>query len=253
VVTGARDLLGEYHRADRRLIQTSEVFDFPLDPAPANVRHVGPILDDPYWVAGEMTQVVDQPPGKRPLVVAGFSSTYQKQEAVLLRTIEALGTLPVTAIVSTGPAVRLEDIDASGLPDNVTLSRAHSHAATFPRAAAVVTHAGHGTVMRALASGAPLVCLPMGRDQDDNAEKVAYHGAGLRLPKTASPQRIAAAVRRVMTEPEFREAARRLGELIRRDAAEQRAVTELEGLAVGRVGRPIADLINYGPRPAPES
>ena len=42
----------------------------------------------------------------------------------------------------------------------------------FPDAAAVVTHAGHGTIMRALAHGIPLLCLPMGRDQDDNAARV---------------------------------------------------------------------------------
>src|SRR5690606_21013722 len=129
-----------------------------------------------------------------------------------------------------------EDIARTSVPANVTLSRAVSHAANFPHSAAVVTHGGHGTVMRALTSGVPLVCLPMGRDQDDNAAKVAFHGAGLRLPKTASPQRIAAAVQRVIEEPTYREAARRLGEQIKRDAAEQRAVTELEGLAAGKAG-----------------
>lgn len=235
-VSGAKDLFGEYHRADRRLIQTSKAFDFPLDPAPANVRYVGPVLDDPHWVEAAVTRSPDLDAGGRPLVVAGFSSTYQKQEAALRNTIEALGTLPVTALVSTGPSVNLADITGAGTPANVTVSRAVSHAAAFPLAAAVVTHAGHGTIMRALTAGAPLVCLPMGRDQDDNAAKIAYHGAGVRLPKTATPQRIAAAVRRVVDEPTFRETARRLGEQIGRDAAEQRAVTELEGLAAGQAG-----------------
>ena len=240
-VTGARDLLGEYHRADRRLIQTSEAFDFPLEPAPANVRYVGPVLDDPHWVEAGATRSPDLDAGGRPLVVAGFSSTYQKQEAALRNTIEALGTLPVTALVTTGPSVRLEDVVPAGTPANVTLSRAVSHAATFPQAAAVVTHAGHGTVMRALTAGAPLVCLPMGRDQDDNAAKIAYLGAGVRLPKNASPQRIAAAVQRVIDEPAYREAARHVGEQIKRDAAGQRAAAELETLAAGKAG----------PRPTP--
>jgi UDP:flavonoid glycosyltransferase YjiC (YdhE family) len=45
----AQELLGEYHRADLRLIQTLEAFDFPITPRPANVRYVGPVLDDPGW------------------------------------------------------------------------------------------------------------------------------------------------------------------------------------------------------------
>jgi len=36
----------------------------------------------------------------------------------------------------------------------------------FPLADLVITHAGHGTLMRALSHGLPLVCLPMGRDQN---------------------------------------------------------------------------------------
>lgn len=228
-LTGPRELQTEYHRADRRLILTSRAFDFALDPAPPNVRYVGPVLDDPHWLLGTDSGPGEHRTDDRPLVVVGFSSTYQRQETALRRAIEALGTLPVTALVSTGPALDAHALAAADLPDNVTLSRALSHAAVFPHASAVVTHAGHGTVMRALAAGAPLVCLPMGRDQDDNAAKVAYHGAGIRLSKAASPRTIASAVSRVMQEPSFREAAGRLGERIRQDVAEQRAVAELEG------------------------
>lgn len=47
----------------------------------------------------------------------------------------------------------------------------------------------------------------------------------------------AAALRRVVTQPSFRVTAQRLGEQIGCDAAEQRAVTGLKGLAMGKVGR----------------
>lgn len=246
---GAKELVGEFHRADLRLIQTSRSFDFPLDPAPRNVRYVGAVLDDPHWVASGVAaaqpdgspraqargQTASPPPAasatEPPLVVAGFSSTFQDQAEPLRRTIEALGRLPVTGLVSTGPALDGAGIGAARTPSNVTVSRVVDHRAAFPRAAAVVTHAGHGTVMRALAAGAPLVCLPMGRDQNDNAAKVAYHGAGLRLPKSASARRIAAAVERVMTDQRFKLAAERLGEEVRRDSAAGHAVTELERLA----------------------
>ncbi|HEX6913422.1 MAG TPA: nucleotide disphospho-sugar-binding domain-containing protein, partial [Longimicrobium sp.] len=143
----------------------------------------------------------------------------------LQRIITALGTLEVRGLVTLGPAMAGEPFD---LPANVVTVPSAPHAQVFPHAAAVITHAGHGTVMRALANGVPLLCLPMGRDQDDNAARAVFRGAGLRLRPSASPSRIAAAVRRLLAEPGFREAAARLGRVIRDDVAEDRAVRELE-------------------------
>ena len=72
------------------------------------------------------------------------------------------------------------------------------HSEVLRHASAVVTHAGHGTVIKALAAGVPVVALPLGRDQLDNAARVAHHGAGLRLKPDAKPEAIAKAVRRVL-------------------------------------------------------
>ena len=223
---GARELLGEFHRAERRLMMTTAAFDFPITPPPPNVRYVGPVLDDPDW-AGEWR---DPWPADdaRPLVVASLSSTFQGQRGVLQRIVAALGTLDVRALVTLGPAMAAETFDPA---PNVVLVKTAPHALVFPHAAAVITHAGHGTVMRALAHGLPLLCLPMGRDQDDNAARVVTRGAGLRLGPSSSPPRIAAALRRLLDEPRFRDAAARLGALIRADAAADRATAELESLA----------------------
>jgi UDP:flavonoid glycosyltransferase YjiC (YdhE family) len=97
-------------------------------------------------------------------------------------------------------------------------------------AAVVVTHAGHGTVIRALAAGVPLVCMPMGRDQNENAARVVYHGAGVRVSRDASPDAIRQAIRTTIETPRYREQARALGEQIVRDAAESPAVRVLEEL-----------------------
>jgi len=224
----ARELVGQFHAADLRLIQTSEAFDFPITPSPPNVRYVGPVLDDPDW-SGDWRSPWPESDA-RPLVVASLSSTFQDQRGPLRRIIAALGTLPVRGLVTLGPAMAGERFD---VPENVVVVASAPHARVFPRAAAVVTHAGHGTVMRALAHGLPLLCLPMGRDQDDNAARVVARGAGLRLRPSASPPRIAAALRRLLDEPTFRTHAERLGAIIRDDVAADRAVEELEGVARG--------------------
>ncbi|HYJ78903.1 MAG TPA: glycosyltransferase [Longimicrobiaceae bacterium] len=223
----AGDLAGEYHRADRRLMLTSEAFDFPITPPPPNVRYVGPVLDDPDWTGAWRSPWPRADP--RPLVVASLSSTYQGQRDLLQRIITALGTLEVRGLVTLGPAMAAESFD---VPGNVVVVPSAPHARVFPHAAAVVTHAGHGTVMRALAHGVPLLCLPMGRDQDDNAARVVARGAGLRLGRSARPSRIAAAIGRLLDEPGFRTHAARLGRIIASDVAADRGVAELE--AIGR-------------------
>jgi UDP:flavonoid glycosyltransferase YjiC (YdhE family) len=94
----------------------------------------------------------------------------------------------------------------------------------------VVTHAGHGTVIKSLAAGVPVVAIPLGRDQLDNAARVVHHGAGLRLKPKASAEAIATAVRRVIDEPSFRANAQRLADAIAVETAEDRAAEELEAL-----------------------
>lgn len=223
----AGELVGQFHAADLRLIQTSRAFDFPIAPPPANVRYVGPVLDDPDWAGDWRSPWPGGDP--RPLVVASLSSTYQDQGGALRRIIAALGTLPVRGLVTLGPAMAGERFE---VPANVVAVPSAPHARVFPHAAAIVTHAGHGTVMRALAHGVPLLCLPMGRDQDDNAARVVHRGAGLRLRPSAAAPRIAAALRRLLDEPGFRAQAERLGRTIRDDAAADRAVAELEAVGL---------------------
>lgn len=222
-VRGAGDLLAHYHTADRRLILTSRAFDFPITPPPGNIRYAGPVLDDPAW-SGEWRSPWPAD-DDRPLVVAGLSTTFQNQAGALRRIIAALGELDVRGLITTGPALRGERFET---PANVVVVPAAPHSLVFPQASAVITHAGHGTVMRALAGGAPLLCLPMGRDQNDNAARVVARGAGLRLSPAARPGRIAAAVRRLLDEPAFRANAARLGRVIEADAAAGWAVAELE-------------------------
>jgi UDP:flavonoid glycosyltransferase YjiC (YdhE family) len=98
-------------------------------------------------------------------------------------------------------------------------------------ASLVVTHCGHGTVMRALAHGRPMLCLPMGRDQNDNAARVVARGAGLRLAPDAAPGAIRGALASLLADAGFAAAASRLGAEIAVAEPNTALVDELETLA----------------------
>jgi MGT family glycosyltransferase len=220
-----RDMFELLDRCAEVLVMTSPSFDFSSSHLPANVHYVGPQLDDPDWA----TQPVDwRPDGEDPLVLVATSSIFQDQVDVLARIATALGRLRVRAVLTTGRAIDPSDVPA---PANVRVVRAAPHRDVLAEAAVVVTHAGHGSVLKSLAAGVPLVCIPMGRDQKDNTVRVLRLGAGVRVAKTASPDAIAAAVRRVLDEPAYTEAARRFAETLALEAKTRpTAADRAEGL-----------------------
>lgn len=213
--------LDQGRSAARVLVLTSGAFDF-MGPLPPVVKHVGPRLDDVTW-AEEWTP----PAGDDPLVLVALSSDYQGQEGVLQRIVTALGELPVRGVVTTGLSIRPETIDA---PANVHVVRSAPHTEVMREAAAVVTHCGHGTTLKALAAGVPLVCLPMGRDQMDVAARVVHAGAGRRLKASAKPKAIAAALLEVLSTPRYGREAGRIAAAIARERETDLAVTEIEAL-----------------------
>jgi UDP:flavonoid glycosyltransferase YjiC (YdhE family) len=218
------DLFEQLDHLARVLVLSSEGFDFRTR-LPSNVRYVGPQLDDPDWAAGGADW---RPDGHGPLVLVSMSSVYQGQ-ADLLRTVSnALGALGVRALITTGRAVSPDSVPA---PGHVRVVRSAPHHDVLREAAVVVTHAGHGTVLKALAAGVPLVCIPMGRDQHANTTRVLRLGAGVRVGSRTSVSRVAAAIRYVLDEPAFAANARRVAQMLATEAATHHsAADEVEAM-----------------------
>jgi MGT family glycosyltransferase len=219
-----RDVFELFDRCSRVLVLTSPSFDFAAPRLPANVRYVGPQLHDPHWA----TSADWHRRGTDPLVLVATSSIYQHQVDLLQRIAHALGQLPVQAILTTGQAIDPRTIQA---PPNVEAVQAAPHSRILPDASAVITHAGHGTVLKSLAAGVPLICIPMGRDQKDNTVRVLRLGAGVRLKQRSTPGQITAAVSEVLHNPQYAAAARSFAQVLTREAASTpTAADEAEGL-----------------------
>ncbi len=222
------DLFDQIDVARRILLATSRSFDFAPEPLAEPFRYVGPYVADP--VEGEAWDSPWSPHDARPLVVVTSSSLYEAQEDLLRRTIAALRTLPVRGLVTLGPA-----LDPAGFaaPGNVHVVASAPHGALFDKAALFVTHGGHGSAIRPLMAGLPLLVIPGLRDQRDNAQRVVARGAGLMLERDAGPEKIAEAIGRLLAEPGFRAAARSLGDAIAADMAARSAEANLEALPAG--------------------
>lgn len=207
----------QIRHANRQLILTSPAFDFPAE-LPENARYMGPVLDDPVWASDA---VWTEPTGEGPIVLVAMSSTFQNQIGCLQRILDALGTLPVRGVVTTGPAIQTETLRA---PSNVSVIASAPHRKVMRQASLVITHGGHGTVIKSLAAGLPLVILHHGRDQSDNAIRVTARGAGIAVPRRAPAGKIAFAVTKILGSPSYKAAAEKLGHAVARDAAANTAL-----------------------------
>lgn len=219
-----------FDRADRVLLAISQAFDFEADMLPSNYRYIGPLLDEPGWSRSGPSV---WPETKRPRVLIAGSTGAQNQTDLLQRIVRAFGTVEAEAILTTGPNVRAEDL---AVPGNVRVVAAASHDVLMAEADLVVSQGGHGTVSRALLHGVPLLVMPMGRDQADNAARVEARGAGLRLAADASETDIAAAMRRLLAERRFRDAASALSAAMRADIDAVGLVREIEAMVAARQG-----------------
>ena len=142
-------------RAPQRILAlTAAAFDFPAA-LPANVRYVGPQLDDPEWA-----EPWSPPDGDdRPFVLVAMEHHVHGPR----RAAPARGN---GARIS--PRARTRDHQSGGRPradrgpDAVTVVRSAPHREVLAHTDVLLTHGGHGTVVKGLVAGVPIVCMPTG-------------------------------------------------------------------------------------------
>jgi UDP:flavonoid glycosyltransferase YjiC (YdhE family) len=193
---------------EREVFHVNTLKAFDGDPATTwtNVVHGAPVLTsegraapaDLPWDAGDPT----------PLVLLSFSTvSEQGSPEMLQRSLDALGGLPVHIVATTGGVVDPGELAAPANAYPVPLA---DHDALMERASLVVGHGGHGTTMRALRHGLPIVGIPaMLSDQVPITQWIEEWKVGRGLPLDADVTQIRAAAQDVLANPAFREQAER--------------------------------------------
>jgi UDP:flavonoid glycosyltransferase YjiC (YdhE family) len=164
------------------------------------LRVVGPLLWEP---PGEL---VGPPPGAGPVVLVAPSTAQDPEHRMLRAALDGLAGERVRVIATYNG--REPDPPVS-VPPNAVLVPWLSYSRSMPAADVVVTHGGHGTLVRALSCGCALVVCPAGGDMAENAARADWAGLGVRLPRRLlSPRTLRLAVRRALGDAAMRERAR---------------------------------------------
>jgi UDP:flavonoid glycosyltransferase YjiC (YdhE family) len=202
------------------LVATFPQLEYARRSAETWLRVTGPLLwEQPY-------AEVELPPGEEPLVLVAPSTSQDPDGRLLLAALEGLAGEPVRVLASTNrraPA-RVPDV-----PPNARLVDWVSYAKTMPRCDAVICHAGHGTVARALASGVPVVACPHAGDMAENAARVRWAGAGVSLPRRfQTPRGVRLALRRLLADSSYSRRAAELRDWVEGHDGAALAADELE-------------------------
>ena len=230
-LNGARERVGlppldEVHGGISRelaIVATFPQLEYPRSAGWPGVKITGPLLwEQPF---GD----VELPPGDAPLVLVAPSTSQDPEQRLVRATLEGLANEPVRVLASTN---RREPSEPLEVPANARLVDWVSYARTMPLCDAVVCHAGHGTLARALASGAPVVACPHAGDMAENAARIRWAGAGVSLPRRFTTSRgVRLAVRRVLGEPSYRRRAEELRDWATRHDGAREAANAVEEFA----------------------
>jgi UDP:flavonoid glycosyltransferase YjiC (YdhE family) len=125
--------------------------------------------------------------------------------------LQALGDAPVDLVIALGD--RDPNADLGPLPANSTTVGYVNYREALRGAALLITNGGAGSLAAALGTGVPSLILPAGLDKGEAAQRLAWAGAGLRLPPAehCSPERFRAGVLTLIRSPSYRQRAESVG------------------------------------------
>jgi UDP:flavonoid glycosyltransferase YjiC (YdhE family) len=209
------------------LVGTFPQLEYPRD-WPGHVRVVGPLMWEPPFAP------VQPPPGDAPLVLIAPSTAQDPSHRLLRAALNGLADEPIRVLATWNrrPLARPVRLAA-----NSRLVEWLSYSQTMPACALVICHAGHGTLARALACGCPVVAVPHAGDMAENAARLDWAGAGVRLPwPLLSPLTLRLAVRRALRDPSLAATAQGLAGSARSGSGAARAADLVEELALSRRG-----------------
>lgn len=211
--------------ADMVLHATDRVFDLSFDGLPPSHHYVGPlaIWEPPTEVPHYLAEPGD------PWVLVTISSQLADDLPLAEAALEALADRPLRVLLTVGP--EHDPGELRSVPPNARVERTASHAGVLRDAALLISHAGHGSVMKALWYGRPMVLVPWGRDQPGVAIRAARLGVAEVVPRDgASAATLARAVDSVLANESMHRASQSHQERLRATDPPTAAAALLESL-----------------------
>ena len=217
----------------QRVIALFPDWFFPPQPDwPPSLRMTGfPLYDesDHQQLSSSLLEFLDR--GPAPIVFTAGSAN-QNAAAFFRGAVDAATRLNRRALLLTRFAEQLPT-----LPSTVHHETFAPLSRVLPRSAALVHHAGIGTLAQALAAGVPQLTMPMGFDQPDNTTRLVRLGVAKWVaPSDFSGERVATLLNTLLTDPAVASACAKYAALLKDGSALARTCDLLEDLGPAKAG-----------------
>jgi UDP:flavonoid glycosyltransferase YjiC (YdhE family) len=167
--------------------------------------------------------------GEPPVVFTLGSSAVAAAGRFYHESADAATRLGVRAVLLTGGFQ--ENVPAAA-SERILLVDKAPHQLLFPRARAVVHQGGAGTTAQALRAGCPMLVVPHGHDQPDNAFRVTNLGVARTLyPPQYAAARVASELERLLNGPGYRTQADAVAAVVRAEGGAAAAATAIAAVA----------------------
>ena len=200
-------ILEWFTMAERLWQLTVPEFEYPRSEMPGNLRFAGPLLPD---AGGDLPGWWGDLDGKQRVVHVTQGTLANADLSMLLGpALAGLAGEDLLVVATTGG--RPVSAIPGALPANARAAEMIPYPQLLPKVDVMVTNGGYGGVQFALTHGVPLVVAGEGEDKPEIAARVAWSGIGRDLRTgRPTPQAIASAVRALLRETSYREAAAKL-------------------------------------------
>ena len=159
------------------LVMSSEVIEAPRDNLSDNTFYVGPCFSHrKQHKDGFSHDLLDKDKFK---IYVSLGTVFNNKPHVFEKIIKGLNHKDYQVIVSAGGAYKA--LKRLSIPDNVVLLPWVQQTTLLPLIDMVISHGGNNTTNETLAAGKPLIVMPVGGEQADNARRVEYLEAGLTM------------------------------------------------------------------------
>jgi rhamnosyltransferase subunit B len=120
-------------------------------------------------------------------------------------------------------------LTAGPVPEGIGIFDYAPHSLVMPRASVIVHQGGVGTTAQALRAGRPMLVVPFGQDQPDNARRCVRLGVAQTLArKQYTVARLTSVLSDLISDPEYARHASEVGDLVRREQGTTTACDAIE-------------------------
>lgn len=112
-------------------------------------------------------------------IYLSLGTVFNNKPEVFRQIMRGLDNPDYQVIVSAGGAYK--KLIQSTLPQNAVVYRSVPQTSLLPGVDLFISHGGNNSINEALYSGIPLIVMPVGGEQADNASRIIYLGVGKRI------------------------------------------------------------------------